>query len=239
MAKKTSKKTSGKRKSPSTPANALAAKLEFLRTECGLTTVPAAKRGAGAGGFPEGRDQECRVEDATIKFNKNSDPMITWHLVGIGESNNNRHEFVNINLTADGRSFPYAKADVEAMGLSWESEIEACLTTLNANPDAEAVHIVDAEGLEVLCDVWMKGEFKNLAITGLLETSAGSPRSDSDDEYGMSESDDGDTSLTPADIDAMSEEDLEDLARSEMEIDPDEVDTYDELRKMLKKELCD
>ena len=238
MAKKQSKKTSRKKASSGSP---LAEKLQYLRDQCGLTSVAAADR-SGGGGLPEGRGQAVRMEEATIKLNKNQDPMITWHLIGIDEGNNNRHEFVNINLTAEGKSFPYARADVEAMDLSWEDEIDACLDLLVEHPDAEAIHIEAAEGLEILVDVWKKAEFKNVAIVGLAEGQsdakpAGKKTASKPDTMKTDLSDEG-NDITKEDIEAMDDDELEALARSDTDIDPDEVDTYDELREMLIKELC-
>jgi hypothetical protein len=227
MAKKTSKKTSSK----SSPSNPLADKIKHLKDKCGLTTVEAVDR-SSMGGFPVGRGQVARMEEATIRLNRNEDPMITWHLIGIGQTNENRHEFVNINLTDDEagkKRFPYVKADAEAMGLDWDGEVQDCLDTLAKHPDATAVHIEGAEGLEVLCDVWMNNEFKNYAITGLAEDGSGEGSAE-----GTSGSED---TLTKADIEAMSDPELEQLARDETNIDPDTVETYDELREMLIKEL--
>jgi len=227
--KKTSKKTT--RKSKAAPMNALADKLTYLREQCGLTTVAAADR-SGGGGLPAGRNQAVRMEEATVKLNKNDDPMITWRLVGIGEENNNRNEFVNISLRADGKSFPFAKADVEAMGLDWAEEVEGCLATLEEHPDAAAVHIKHAEGLEVICDVWMKEEFKNVAITGLAEGQSSTSKEPAVDDGGNASDD-----YTPDDINVLSDAELEKLATDETEIDPDEVATYEALRELLIKEL--
>ena len=80
----------------------------------------------------------------------------------------------------------------------------------------------------------MIGCFKNTAITGLAEAS------DDGGELSMPPAgepeDDG---ITADDINAMSDDDLDELAKAETDIDPDDVDTYDELKKMLIAELCD
>ncbi|MCP5006502.1 MAG: hypothetical protein GY941_21570 [Planctomycetes bacterium] len=234
MAKKTTKKkVSKKAKTAAVHANALALSLQHLRADCGLVSAEAADRSGGGGGFPVGKSQPARMEEAGIKFNKNSDPMITWHLIGIGEDNKGKHEFVNINLKEDGKSFPFARADVEAMGLDWGDAIETVIGILTEHPDAESVHIEAAEGLELLIDVWKKQEFTNVAIVGLAETS---------EEYGMpadsdpadsDPADELDDAITADKISHMSEEELDQLAYDETDIKPETVETYDELRKQL------
>ncbi len=237
MAKKKASKKAKSKKKQTVPSNALAAKIAFLTAECGLTTVEAAERGGGFKELPVGRGQAVRMNEASIKINKSDDVMITWHLIGIGEDNLNCSEYVNINLKADGKSMPYAKADVEAMELDWAEEIATAMQVLADNPDAEAVHIEAAEGLELLVDVWQKAgtEFKNTAITGLAEGS--------DTEHTMPEPDAADEpeadDITADDIKAMSDDDLEACAKAETDLKQAAMDdmSYDELREYLIDEL--
>lgn len=209
-------------------AQSIAAKLKALKKEIDYESLKPAERTGG--GFPLGRKMSCVVhDDSVVKLNKNSDVMITWRLVGTGETNAKMNEFVNCNLVTE-QNFTYAMADFKAMEIDW-----------NGDPELLPDCIGEAKGLDILVDKWKKDEFENVAIVGLAEVQSGHEaenpgETDSGDEDIMPEGPD-ESEWTAESVAALSQDDMSDLAAAN-DIDPD-MYQWDELEAELVRLLVE
>lgn len=181
---------------------AFADKLRELQAKFGFTEVAPAKSSGGGKDFPLGNGQSAVIESATVSIIKTGDMMFSWIMVGTDEKNSGiKHAENNTIWTTDakGNDLPAAKvqqklsfvrADLEAMGVDWEASYNEWIKALDEAPTAALLHIAEAEGVEVLVDVWQKqgSEFINYRVVGLVEGGGASKQTaDDDGEYAMDE----------------------------------------------------
>ncbi len=166
------------RKKTTATGNALADKLTFLRDECGFKDVEAAKASGGGKDFPLGNGQSAVIEKATVQFIKGDNVMFSWVMVGTGDKNAEiKHAENNTIWTTDPSGAPlpvekirqkaaYVRADLEAMGVDWATAYDGWIEALATAPTAASLHIEEAEGVEVVVDVWQKtgSEFVNYRV---------------------------------------------------------------------------